>query len=142
MNDTTNLTVLLAEDSLLVRETLASWIASLNGLSVVGQAGDVAEAIEQFRRLRPDLAILDISMPGGTGLDVLRVIKQERPETTVLMFTNYAYPQYRRACEELGADFFYQKAGGLEALSEQLQRLATGGAPVPVHCAQNGGPGL
>src|SRR5690349_8291323 len=102
--------VQLVEDSSVVRDRLASLLAESKGIEVVGQAARAAEAIEAFQQLRPQVVILDLQLAEGTGFDVLKNLKQQRPAPLILVLTNYAYPQYRQKCLELGADFFFDKA--------------------------------
>jgi two-component system response regulator DevR len=69
--------VFIADDSLIVREHLVTMLDELAGIEIVGQAGTVTEAISAIRILQPDVVILDIRMPGGSGIDVLENIKQK-----------------------------------------------------------------
>ena len=66
--------------------------------------------MESISRLQPDAVILDIRMPGGSGIDVLKKIKKNYPSTLVIMFTNYPTAQYRKRCLDLGTDFFFDKS--------------------------------
>lgn len=102
--------VLVVEDSKIVRERLVAMIGETEGVSVVGQAQDASEAIASVRRLRPDSVILDIQMPGGSGIEFLQSVKEEMPATMVIMLTNYSLPQYREKCANAGADFFFDKS--------------------------------
>lgn len=116
--------VFIADDSAIVRERLARMLAELPGaVELIGQASDASEAARAIRRLKPDVVILDIHMPLGSGIDVLREIKREMPSTVVLMLTNYPHDQYRRRCMAIGADFFLDKSTEFEKVWEVLQRL-------------------
>jgi DNA-binding NarL/FixJ family response regulator len=101
--------VYIVDDSVILRERLVSMLADLAGLRVVGQASDTQEAMEGIRRLKPDVVILDLHLPGGGGIKVLRYTKQESPTTRVIILTNYDYPQYRNTCFDAGADLFVDK---------------------------------
>jgi DNA-binding NarL/FixJ family response regulator len=115
---------LIVDDSAMVGERLAAMLAALpEKIQVIGQAQDVPEAIQAIQALKPDAVILDIRMPGGTGLDVLQAVKKDRPDTIVMMLTNYPYPQYRRKCLEAGADFFFDKAAEMDQVPAILQQL-------------------
>lgn len=108
----------------MVLERLARMLSELPGaVELIGQASDAREAAEAIRRLRPDVVILDIRMPRGSGIDVLREIKREMPSPVVLMLTNHPYPQYRETCRKMGADFFFDKSTEFEKIPEVLQRL-------------------
>jgi DNA-binding NarL/FixJ family response regulator len=115
--------VFIADDSPIVRERLGSLVGEVKGVEVIGQAGDVAEALAGIRRLRPDVVILDIQMPGGSGIEVLRQVKGEYQNCIVIMLTNYPYPQYRKRCMEAGADFFFDKSSEFEEAVRVLARL-------------------
>lgn len=109
--------IFIADDSDPVRERLTALLSDIEGAEVVGQARNAAEAIEGVRSLNPDLVILDIQMPGGNGIDVLKAIKRGPSPPIVIMLTNHAYPQYRKKCMALGADFFLDKSKDLERLA-------------------------
>jgi DNA-binding NarL/FixJ family response regulator len=97
-------------------------ISGLPGVDLVGQADIAFEAIEGLRRLRPNCAVLDISMPGGSGIHVLETIKREQPALSVIMLTNFAQDQYRQKCLALGADYFFDKTTQFEKVLEVLGR--------------------
>jgi DNA-binding response OmpR family regulator len=67
--------------------------------------------------------ILDIRMPGGSGMDVLQAIKREKQAPMVIMLTNYPYPQYRKKCLGLGADYFFDKSTEFEKVTELFKQL-------------------
>jgi two-component system NarL family response regulator len=79
--------VLLADDHTLFREGLAALIAAQPDFELVGQADDGLEALVKARQLVPDLILMDITMPGGDGLEAARLIKQELPQTVIVMLT-------------------------------------------------------
>ena len=115
--------LLIIDDSPILRERLITLISEIEGINVVGKAETVPGAIESIRKLKPDVIILDIRMPGGSGLDVLRSAKKDKPATVVIIFTNYPYPQYRKKCMDLGADFFFDKSSEFEKIPEFLEQL-------------------
>ena len=116
--------VLIVDDSTVVRERVVAMLSDLQpGIEVVGQAGEVNEAILAARRLKPDAVILDISMPGKSGIEALQAITRDTPAPLVMMLTNYPYSQYREKCMEAGADFFYDKSTEFCKVSETFRRL-------------------
>jgi DNA-binding NarL/FixJ family response regulator len=117
------LRLFIADDSALLRGYVLDTIRELGQIQVVGQASDVPTAIADVRKSKPDVVILDIRMPGGTGIDVLRTVKTDHPAPTVIMFTNYPDPQYRKQCLQAGADYFFDKSLEFEALGEVLRNL-------------------
>jgi DNA-binding NarL/FixJ family response regulator len=117
------LKVFIADDSLVVREHLVTMFNELAGVEIVGQAENVAEAISAIRRLQPDVVILDIRMPGGSGIDVLENIKQDKAAPMVIILTNYPYPGYRQKCLDAGADFFLDKSTEFDQIPKMFERL-------------------
>src|SRR4029077_15866139 len=82
--------ILLCDDHEVVREGLRGLIARQEGMSVVGEAGTVAEVIETAARTKPDVVIMDVRLPDGSGVEACRTIRETRPETKVIMLTSYA----------------------------------------------------
>ena len=101
--------VLIVDDSQPIRERLAALLTESGQIRIVGQAGDVQEGWEAVQFLHPDTVILDIRMPGSTGIALLKKIKAHYPQMTVIMLTNFDDAQYRRQCRRLGADHFLNK---------------------------------
>jgi DNA-binding NarL/FixJ family response regulator len=115
--------VFIADDSRAVVERLADLLEDVPGAQLVGQAGDVTEAVRSIQRMKPDALILDLQMPGGSGLDVLRAIRVEHPHLYVLICTNYPYPPYREECLIAGANFFLDKSAEFEKIPAILREL-------------------
>ena len=131
-------TVFIVDDSTVVRDRLAQMIAGLPGVDLVGQADIAFEALEGLRRLRPNCAVLDISMPGGSGIHVLETIKREQPALSVIMLTNFAQDQYRQKCLQLGADYFFDKTTQFEKVLDVL-RGRSGNVAAHGRCATAAG---
>jgi DNA-binding NarL/FixJ family response regulator len=102
--------ILIADDSLVVRDRLVTLLTEVHGVEVVAQAKDAMEARSLAAELRPDVAILDIRMPNGSGADVVREIKRLSPTPKVIVLTNYPHPENRKKCIERGADYFFDKS--------------------------------
>jgi DNA-binding NarL/FixJ family response regulator len=115
--------VFIADDSGAVVKRLADLLEEVPGAQLVGQASDVSEAVHGVQKLRPDVLILDLQMPGGTGLDVLRAIRVDHPYLYVLICTNYPYPQVREQCFGAGANFFLDKSAEFEKIPVILREL-------------------
>lgn len=115
--------VFIADDSSMVVERLADLLEEVPRAMLVGQAGDVPGAVRGIRSLNPDALILDLQMPGGSGLDVLRAIRAEYPHLYVLICTNYPYPQYRQECLNAGANFFLDKTTEFSKIPVILREL-------------------
>src|SRR4030042_2579065 len=115
--------VFIADDSALLRERLIDMLSELDGIEIVGQAEDSLSAVRSIHKLKPDVVILDIWLPGGSGFNVLQNIKKNKVANVVIMFTNYPYPQYRKKCMDEGADFFFDKSSEFEKITEVLKQL-------------------
>jgi len=112
--------LLIVEDSGLVSRRLQLAFAPLSALEteIVDRFG---LALERFRVLQPELVILDIDLPDGNGLDLLKAIKGERPATRVLMFSNHDI--FRQRCIFLRADYFFDKSWEFEELAATVQSM-------------------
>ena len=115
--------VVLVDDSLLVRERIANIISEIPGAEVIGEAGNSIEAIEVVRKTKPDVVILDIKMPGESGLQVLRKLKNEFEDLRIIMLTNYSDSQYKAECLMHGADYFLSKSDEFDKLPEVFSKL-------------------
>ncbi|PYT56325.1 MAG: response regulator [Acidobacteria bacterium] len=115
--------VFIADDSKIVVDRLADLLRDVRGVEVAGQAGDALEAVRCIRQVNPDAVILDLQMPGGSGLDVLRAIRPDHPGLYVLICTNYAYPQFREECLSAGANYFLDKSTEFEKIPDILRGL-------------------
>jgi DNA-binding NarL/FixJ family response regulator len=118
--------VVIIDDSNEVRERLSALLSECPEIRIVGQAGNGGEALAALHALKPDAVILDIRLPGRSGIQLLKEIKATRPETKVIMLTTYDFGQYRRQCMQLGADHFFNKTLEFEKVVEVLAEQATG----------------
>lgn len=125
MSVTRQIKVFVADDSIVLRERLLEMLREIPGVEVLGCAEDGLHAIDCIRKLKPDAVVLDIQMPRGTGLDVLRNVKRADGNAGPLMivFTNFPYPQYRKRALESGAEFFFDKTTEFEKLRELFGQL-------------------
>ena len=115
--------IALVDDSLLVRERIANIISEIPGAKVIGEAGNSSEAIDVVRKAKPEVVILDIKMPGESGLQVLRKLKNEFEELRIIMLTNYSDSQYKAECLMHGADYFLSKSDEFDKLPEVISKL-------------------
>jgi two-component system response regulator DevR len=83
------ITLLVVDDHEVVRQGLVALLARRPGFQVVGEAGTVAEAVDSARRFQPDLVIMDVRLPDGSGIEACREIRADLPETRVVMLTSY-----------------------------------------------------
>lgn len=115
--------VFITDDSKIVVERLADLLKDVSGVKVVGQAGNALDAVLSIQETNPDAVILDLQMPGGSGLDVLRAIRRGHPRLHVLICTNFAYPQYRDKCMAAGANYFLDKSADFDKIPAILRQL-------------------
>jgi DNA-binding NarL/FixJ family response regulator len=115
--------VFIADDSKLVVERLADLVSGIPGVELIGQADDVPEAVRRIQELGPDAVIVDFQMPGGNGLDILRAIRPQHPDLSIVVWTNFPYPQYREQCINAGANFFLDKSVEFEKIPAILSNL-------------------
>jgi len=115
--------VFVVDDSALVRERLIGMLSEIPEIEIAGQAQNAQEAMESIRKLKPDVAIIDIRMPGGNGIDVLKNLKKIKPAPLKIILTNYPYQQYRKKCMDAGADYFFDKSSEFGKVIEVLKKL-------------------
>jgi len=84
------LRILIVDDHEVVRLGLSTLLDRHPGLTVVGEAGTAKEAVQKTILLRPDVVVMDIRLPGGSGIDACRKIIEQAPKTKVIMLTSYA----------------------------------------------------
>lgn len=110
----------------MIRARLTESLAEIAGLEVVGAAETEPDALALLRGTAWDAAVLDLQLRRGTGLGVLKAMARgERPpSTTIIVFTNFAFPQYRKRSLELGADYFFDKIHEFHRVREVLRDLA------------------
>jgi two-component system response regulator DesR len=118
--------VLLAEDQALLREALAEILRREEGLEVVAVCADGLDALAEAVRTRPDVAVLDVEMPGITGITLTERLATEVPECRVLILTVFARPGYVRRAMQAGAAGFILKDTPPAELAAAIRRTAAG----------------
>jgi len=116
----------IADDSEMMRERIREMVLTVEGVELVGEAGDVRTSIKGILDLKPDVVILDIRMPGGSGLDVLRGVKGHVDAPLIIVFTNYPFPEYKEMAMKLGADYFFDKSKEFDEVQRVLERMLEG----------------
>lgn len=115
--------VLIADDSEILRERLVENLSRFQNVNVVGEAKDVAAAKQLINEIEFDLAIYDIKMPNGSGIDLMRVTKKKYPTTKVIMMSNYSISSYKNECLEAEADYFFHKSD-LDKMITLIEQLS------------------
>jgi two-component system, NarL family, response regulator DesR len=118
--------VLIAEDQGMVRGALATLLGLEPDLEVVAQAGAGDEVLPLATRLRPDVALLDIEMPGRDGLTVAAELTAALPSCQVVILTTFGRPGYLRRAMQSGARGFLVKDGPVEELADAIRRVHAG----------------
>jgi CheY-like chemotaxis protein len=118
-----DLKVLVADDATAVAERMTDLLTTLKGVTVVGPASDGREALRLFRQEQPECALLDLDMPGMSGLEVLCEIRATSALVKVFILTNHVEPSLRDRCIAAGADEFLHKAKDFERVLDLIGRL-------------------
>ena len=125
--------VVIADDHPVVREGLRSLLLTAADMEVIGEAGTGAEAVARAQALQPEVMLLDIRMPGGNGLAVLKQIKAVSPGTSVIMVTMHDNPDYiSRAIAAGAAGYVLKEASRQDFLTAIRTVLKPSAAPTPV----------
>ena len=118
--------VLIADDHALVRAGIRALVEKIDGIVVVGEAGSGSEALELVKELKPNLMLLDITMPDGGGFDVLDHLTKKRPDIKVIVLTVHDAGEYAiRALREGAAGFLPKSAASIE-LEQAIQTVIRG----------------
>ena len=120
------ITVFLADDHVMVREALAALLSANEDIQVVGQCGDGREVLDQVRALRPDVVLLDITMPGRNGLEVCRLLSRKAKKSTVLILTMHDVEEILATALRYGAVGCLLKEAAADQLAEAVRTVARG----------------
>ncbi|MGN9906822.1 response regulator transcription factor [Phytohabitans sp. LJ34] len=118
--------LLLADDQALVRGALAALLSLETDLEVVAEVGRGDEVVEAARRTRPDVALLDVEMPGLDGLAATAALRAALPACKVLVVTTFGRPGYLRRAMSAGASGFVVKDTPARQLADAVRRVAAG----------------
>ena len=120
--------VFLADDHAMVRQGLASVLASAPEIEVIGEAGDGQEALKKIRSIRPDVAVIDITMEGLNGLEVARRIRKSHPKIRVLILSIHSQEEYIIEAFKIGASGYLVKEAAVDELIAAIKAVYKGQA--------------
>ncbi|WP_088571940.1 response regulator transcription factor [Thermoflexus hugenholtzii] len=126
MNGGRKIRILIADDHPVLRRGLRALIEEEPDMEVVGEAGNGLEAVQLAERLRPDVVIMDISMPELDGLEATRRIRERFPSTYILILTVHAHERYLFPVLKAGASGYVRKTAADEELIEAIRVVARG----------------
>jgi DNA-binding NarL/FixJ family response regulator len=115
--------ILIVDDSPIIVDRLQNMLGGWENAGPIGQAGDYDSALNQLSERRPDIILLDINLPGKSGIALLQYIKTTYPSIIVIMISNQAGEYYRRICRQLGADHFIDKSTDFEEILPLVSSL-------------------
>ncbi len=120
--------IFIAEDHHIIRVALKTALERTGEMLVIGEAANGQEAIDGILRTDPDLAIIDIGLPGQNGIDITRLIKKERPQCRVMIFTGHGDDVNIFACLAAGADGYLLKDSCVNQILAAAKTVASGAA--------------
>jgi len=121
------LEVLVADDHAIIRDGLKKILADTDDLIVAGEAANGSAVLEKVRARDWSLLMLDISMPGRNGLELIRLVKAERPKLPILIFSMHHEEQYAVRAIRAGASGYLSKEGDTDLLLPAIRKVAAGG---------------
>lgn len=124
------LRIALVDDHPLVRAGLAALLEDLLGAEIVGQGGDGAEALELVRRTRPDVLLMDLSMPGTGGIEATALVRSEHPELPIVVLTSSRDGDDLRSALRAGAGGFVVKDADPDEIAAAVRGAARGQLPI------------
>jgi len=123
---TKNIRVFIADDNRLLREGLASMLAEIDDISVVGMASSGGQALDQIKKIVPEIALIDIGMPDKDGLDVTQALHKDLPAVKVIILGMPDLTDEIMACIEAGASGYVLKESSFEYLVESIRSVLRG----------------
>jgi two-component system response regulator DevR len=126
MTEAGDLKVMIVDDHEVVREGLRALLNRRPGMTVVGEAGTVAAAIETAARTQPNVVVMDVRLPDGSGVEACREIRAAQPDTRMIMLTSYADDEAVIASIMAGASAYLLKQTRGQQLAEAIEAVASG----------------
>jgi DNA-binding NarL/FixJ family response regulator len=126
MSAAANISVFLVDDHSVVREGYRRLLERSAGIEVAGEAANAADAYAEFQRLNPDVVVMDISLPGASGIEAMRRMLAREPRAKVLMFSMHEEPIFATRAFQAGAVGYVTKASAPEVLVDAVRAVAEG----------------
>ncbi len=126
MNASAEISVFLVDDHAVVREGYRRLLERSAGIRVIGEAANAADAYSEFQRVKPDVVVMDISLPGASGIEAMRRMLAREPDAKVLMFSMHEEPIFASRAFQAGALGYVTKASAPEVLVEAVRSVAQG----------------
>jgi DNA-binding NarL/FixJ family response regulator len=117
---------IVADDHAATRQGASEILSAQGDIEVVATASDGPEAVHLMQHYRPDVAVIDVLMPGKGGLDVVKEVAENGPGTAILIYTGFPDPEVVRACTDAGAKGFVLKSAPAEELLRAVRTVAAG----------------
>ena len=128
--------IIVADDHTIVREGLKQLLAAAGDIEVVAEAQNGHEVIERIRAVAADLLLLDMSMPGKSGIELIKQIYSEKPKLRILVLSMHEEHQYAVRAIRAGAAGYLTKESASRQLVEAIRKVASGGAFISAEVAQ------
>jgi len=135
MTPESRIRILCVDDHPLVREGLAAVINSQPDMLLLGQASNVQEALQEFRKGQPDVTLMDVRLPGESGIDALAAIRQEFPEARIIMLTTFEGDVEIQRALQGGARAYLLKSMPPKDLLAAIRQVHTGKKQIPAQVA-------
>ena len=129
--------VVIADDHQILREGLKQLLHGAGDLDVVAEAADGSQVLDKVRMLDIDVLLLDISMPGKSGMELIRQVKAERPRVRVLVLSMHEEHQYAVRAIRAGASGYLTKESASSQLVAAIRKVASGGAYISAEVAEH-----
>ena len=128
--------IVIADDHAIVREGLKRIVAAGQDMEVVAEAADGTEVMQRVRELEFDLLILDLSMPGRSGMELIKLAKAQKPRMRILVLSMHQELQYAVRAIKSGASGYLTKESAPAELVQALRKIAAGGAYITTEVAE------
>ena len=125
-NATRKLLILIVDDNMNFVERMISLLEEVRHIGYINVASDFSEAYRYMSEEIPDLVLLDINLPGKSGIEILRRIRSEGHDSTVIMLTNHHDEYYRQLCRDLGANHFLDKSSDFNKVPAIIEEISAG----------------